>query len=143
VGSGVATCPVAPNHASLFGRAPALPRVPQLRTTPRIGSGLQCHRVSHGSEPHPSVQEGFDADIRLMTLYGLWAVRIKKGLAATGIQRGSHVIEVCLCVTEALARRADSRRYHYLQNMQAGDNSVVLQCNAARLTAPWCNWYGL
>jgi hypothetical protein len=51
------------------------------------------------------VQEGFDADIRLMTLYGLWAVRIKKGLAAAGIQRGSHVIEVCLCVTEALARR--------------------------------------
>jgi hypothetical protein len=35
-----ATCPVAPDPASLLGRAPALPRAPLLRTPPPCSGGL-------------------------------------------------------------------------------------------------------
>jgi hypothetical protein len=46
-----ATCPVAPNSASLPRRAPVLPRVPRLRTPPPCSGGLQCYHVSHSSGP--------------------------------------------------------------------------------------------
>jgi hypothetical protein len=48
-GSGAATCPVAPDPASLFRRAPALPRVPRHRPPPPCSGGLRCCHVSCGS----------------------------------------------------------------------------------------------
>jgi hypothetical protein len=53
-------------------------------------------------------------------------MRIKKGLATTSMQRGSCVTEECMCVTEAFARCAAERRYHDLQDVQAGGCSATL-----------------
>jgi hypothetical protein len=49
VGSGDATCPMAPDLASLLRRAPTLPRVPQLQTSLPYRGGLRCFHVFHGS----------------------------------------------------------------------------------------------
>jgi hypothetical protein len=53
--------------------------------------------------------------MHLMALSGLL---IKKGIATTGKQQGSHITEVHPCVTEATARRVGRRCYHDLQNEQ-------------------------
>jgi hypothetical protein len=54
------TCPTALDHASLFGRAPALPRVPRLWILPPCSVGLlRCH-VSRGSGSCLPTQEGSD-----------------------------------------------------------------------------------
>jgi hypothetical protein len=46
-GSGAVMCHVAPYPASLFGRAPVLPRVLWLQTLPPCSGGLRCCHVSH------------------------------------------------------------------------------------------------
>jgi hypothetical protein len=51
VGSGVATCPAAPDLASLLRWAPVSPRVPQLRTSPPCWSELQQCHVPHSLGP--------------------------------------------------------------------------------------------
>jgi hypothetical protein len=48
-GSGAATCPVAPDPASLLRRAPTLPRVLRHRPPPPCSGGLRCCHVSYGS----------------------------------------------------------------------------------------------
>jgi hypothetical protein len=60
-GSGVATCPAAPNLASLSRTAPVLPHVPWLRTSPPCQGGLRYCHVSHGSGPCLPVKEGSSA----------------------------------------------------------------------------------
>jgi hypothetical protein len=51
VGSGVVTCPLMPNSASLLRRAPTLPHVPWLWTLPPHSEGAwRCH-TSCGSGP--------------------------------------------------------------------------------------------
>jgi hypothetical protein len=47
-----------------------LSRVPQLRLLPHRGGGLWCCRVSPGSGPRLSAQEGSSADLRHMALRG-------------------------------------------------------------------------
>jgi hypothetical protein len=59
--SQVAMCPVAPDLASLLGRAPTLPRVPWLQTPPPFSKGLRCCHVSHSFEPRILAQEGSGA----------------------------------------------------------------------------------
>jgi hypothetical protein len=49
VGSGTSMCLVAPDLASLLRCAPALPRVPQLRTSLPCRGGLRRFHMSHGS----------------------------------------------------------------------------------------------
>jgi hypothetical protein len=60
-GSNIITCPMAQDHASLLGRAPALPRVPWLWTLPPCSRGLQCCHVSHDSGSCLPIWEGSDA----------------------------------------------------------------------------------
>jgi hypothetical protein len=50
-GSGAATCPLAPDPASLLGRALKLPRIPQLQTLPPYLGGLRRCYVYHGTGP--------------------------------------------------------------------------------------------
>jgi hypothetical protein len=57
-GSGAATYPMASDPASLFRRAPTLPRVPQLWTLPPCLGGLRCHHVFCGFGPYLLAQEG-------------------------------------------------------------------------------------
>jgi hypothetical protein len=85
---------------------------------------------TYGSGPHRPAQEGSGAGMRPMALRGPWAMRIKKGLAATGMQRGSCVTEECARVIEASTRRAARQRYHGLQDVQAGSHRAGLQCSA-------------
>jgi hypothetical protein len=56
-----ATCPTAPDPASLPRRALALLRVPRLQTLPPCSGGLQRCHVSLNSGPHLPAQEGSDA----------------------------------------------------------------------------------
>jgi hypothetical protein len=57
-GTGIATCPVAPNPASLLTRAPTLPRIPRHQTSPPYSGGLwHCH-VSYGNESCLPAWEG-------------------------------------------------------------------------------------
>jgi hypothetical protein len=51
VGSGVTTCPTAPDPTSLLGWAPAPPRVLWPQTLLPCWGGLRCHHVSYGPEP--------------------------------------------------------------------------------------------
>jgi hypothetical protein len=51
VGSNAATCPVASDLASLSRWAPALPRVPQHRTSPPCRGGHRHYNMSHGPRP--------------------------------------------------------------------------------------------
>jgi hypothetical protein len=60
-GSGVATCPAAPDPASLLGRALALPHVPRLWILPPCSRGLQRCHVSHGTGPRLPAWEGSSA----------------------------------------------------------------------------------
>jgi hypothetical protein len=53
-----ATCPTAPDPASLLRRALMLPRTPRLWTPPPCSGGLLCYHMSHGSGPHLPTQEG-------------------------------------------------------------------------------------
>jgi hypothetical protein len=55
-GSGVATCPVTLNPASLLRRAPVLPRALWLRTTPPCLGELQRSHVSRGSQQATSLR---------------------------------------------------------------------------------------
>jgi hypothetical protein len=50
--------PVAPDPASLLGRALVLPRVPWLQTPPPFSKGFRCCHVSHSSEPLVLAREG-------------------------------------------------------------------------------------
>jgi hypothetical protein len=137
-----ATCLAAQDQASLLRRAPALPCVPWLRTSPlRLGEVWRYH-ASRGSRPHSTSEVGSGAAMCPMVLdpaslpkgasvlprvHGtLWAIGIKKGLAALGMQRGSQVTKACSCVTEAPVRHAGIRHHHNLQDMQACGNSATL-----------------
>jgi hypothetical protein len=60
-GSGAATCSTAPDHASLLGRAPTLPRAPRLRILPLCSGGLWCCHVSYGSGSYLPTREGSGA----------------------------------------------------------------------------------
>jgi hypothetical protein len=51
VGSGVATCPVAPDPTSLIGRAPVPSRVPWFWTPPPCKGGLRCATCPTVSNP--------------------------------------------------------------------------------------------
>jgi hypothetical protein len=66
-GSDAATCPTAPELASLLGRAPTLPCVPRLGTLPPCSGGLRCCHVSHGSGPCLPAREGSGAATCPMT----------------------------------------------------------------------------
>jgi hypothetical protein len=59
-GSGAATCPTAPDPASLLGRVLVLPRAPRLRTPSSCSGGLRRCHVFHGTRPRLPAQEGFD-----------------------------------------------------------------------------------
>jgi hypothetical protein len=64
-GSDIAICHMAPDPASLLGRATVLPCVPCLQTSPPCWGGgggrvQGCH-VSHGSRPHLPAWEGSSA----------------------------------------------------------------------------------
>jgi hypothetical protein len=56
--------------------------------------------------------------IRVTWLCGPWGVKIKEGIAATGMQQDSHVSKTCLHVIETPAKRAGRRRYQDLQTMR-------------------------
>jgi hypothetical protein len=60
-GSGAATRPAALDPASLLGRAPTLPRVPQLWILPPYSGGIWCCHTSRGSGSCLSTQEGSGA----------------------------------------------------------------------------------
>jgi hypothetical protein len=85
-------------------RAPALPHVPQLRTSPPRRGGLRCCHVDPTSPPR---EESSGAATYPTATSGLWTTGIKKGLTAPGTQLGSHVSKARSRVTEAPARRAD------------------------------------
>jgi hypothetical protein len=85
-------------------RAPALPRVPQLRTSPPCRGELRRCHVAPASPPR---EESSGAATYPTAPSGLWTTGIKKGLAVLGTQLGSHVSKARSCVTEAPARRAD------------------------------------
>jgi hypothetical protein len=57
-GSSAAMWPMALDLASLLGRAPVLPRVLLLQTSPPSRGGLRCYNVSHGSGPCLPTGEG-------------------------------------------------------------------------------------
>jgi hypothetical protein len=105
-GSNIATCLVAPNHASPMG-------------------GLRCFHMSCGSEPRLSAKECSGAVMCLTALNGLWPTWIKKGLAALSTQLDSCVFKARSRVTKAPARRADMRRHYHLQDMWIGRYSAV------------------
>jgi hypothetical protein len=67
-GSGAATCPTAPDLASLLGRAPVLSRVTRLQTPPPYSEGLRCCYVSHSSGPRLPTREGSGAAMCPTTL---------------------------------------------------------------------------
>jgi hypothetical protein len=66
-GSGAATCFMAPDPASLFGRAPVLPHVPRLWIMPPCSGGLRCYHVPRGSGPYLPTWEGSNAATCPMT----------------------------------------------------------------------------
>jgi hypothetical protein len=51
VGSGATTCPVAPDPASMIGRAPTPPRVPWLRIPHPYKGGLRCATCPTAPDP--------------------------------------------------------------------------------------------
>jgi hypothetical protein len=63
-----ATCPTAPDPASLPRRALALPHVPWLWTLPPCSRGLRCCHMSHGSGPRLPAWEGSGAATYRMAL---------------------------------------------------------------------------
>jgi hypothetical protein len=75
-GTGAVTCSTALNPATQYGRAPVLPRVPQLQTPPPSSGGLWCFCVSRGSGSCLLMQEGSGAATCPMKFSGLWAMRI-------------------------------------------------------------------
>jgi hypothetical protein len=113
------TRPTAPDRATPLRWALTPPHAPFLRTSPRLRNGLRCRRVSYGSGAGHPTQKGSGSGTHLMALRGPWAMRIKKGLAAIGVQQGS-------CVTEASTRCAARSRYRDLQDTQAGDYRAML-----------------
>jgi hypothetical protein len=116
VSSDAAMCPSAPDLTSPQKRAPTLPHASWLWTLPPWGE-------SSGAVMFP------------MTLNGSWATRIKKGLAALGLQLGSRDPKARSCITETPAWRADIRCHHSLQDVWAGHYITAKQCNTARLTS--------
>jgi hypothetical protein len=82
VGSGVATCPMAPDLTSWLWWAPSLLRVLWLRTLPPGQEGSRCCHISHGSQ---------------------WAVGLrymKKNLAGLPMQLGSCISKTRMrCLT--------------------------------------------
>jgi hypothetical protein len=85
--SDVATCPSAPDLASLLRWAPMVPRVPWLQALLPRG-------------------ESSSATTSLMAPSGLWTTGIKKDLAALVTQLGSRVSKARSCVIEAPVRCA-------------------------------------
>jgi hypothetical protein len=88
VSSGAATCPSAPDLASLIRWAPTLSRVPQFQALPP-------REESSGVATYPTAPSG------------LWTTGIKKCLTAPGTRLGSHIYKVHSCVSEVPVRRAD------------------------------------
>jgi hypothetical protein len=99
-GSDVTMWIVAPDPASLLGRAPVPPRVPLLRNLPPFQEGSGA--VTHHAVP-----------------CGPRASRIKKSLADLPMQLGSWVSKAHMHVSKV----ADARAIMGLQDMRAGDIS--------------------
>jgi hypothetical protein len=59
--SGAATCPTAPDPASLLERAPVLSRVAQLRTPPPYQGSFWCCHMPHDSGSRLAAREGSGA----------------------------------------------------------------------------------
>jgi hypothetical protein len=85
-------------------RASALPRVSHLRTSPLCRGRL---RRCHMAPASPLREESSGAATYPTTLSGLWTTGIKKGLAASDTQLGSHVSKTRSRVVEAHIRRAN------------------------------------
>jgi hypothetical protein len=100
-----ATCPTAPDHASLPRWTQALPRVQWLRTPLPFLDPLWCHRVSYDSGPHLLVEEGFDTAKRPTVPNGLRVSRIKKSIVGLPTQLGLHVSNTCSQVYKAPGTR--------------------------------------
>jgi hypothetical protein len=117
-GSDTATCSMAPDPASLLGRASALPHVPRHRTPPPCSGGLgRCH-VSHGTRSCLPAWEGFGAVTcptaldpasllgRALVLpcvpqlYGPQTSRIKKALDDLPMRLDLRVLKACSHVTK-------------------------------------------
>jgi hypothetical protein len=77
----VAMCHTALDSASLFGRAPVLPRVTQLWIPPPCSRRLPYCHMPYGSGPCLPAHEGSGAITCLMTLRGSRTLKIKKGSA--------------------------------------------------------------
>jgi hypothetical protein len=153
-----ATCPASLDQASLLKRAPMLPCVSWLQTSPLRLGGVRCCHASHGSRPHSALEVGSGAAACSMAPdltslpkgapvlphvhVTLWVIGIKKGLAALGVQRGLQVTKLCPYVTEAPARRAGRRCHHNMQDVRAGGYSTTLQCGTTWLTALRRGWQG-
>jgi hypothetical protein len=135
VGSGTATCPMAPDHASWLRWAPMLQRVLWLRTSPLGCGGLRrCHEF-YGSRPPLLAEVGSDAVTCPMTPEpgglltevgsiaamcrvapcGSWASGIKKSLAGS-MQLGTHVPNAHAYVSKVY----DIRAIMGLQHVRAG-----------------------
>jgi hypothetical protein len=107
-----------------------LPRVPQLWILPSWRDELRCCHMSHGSGLCLP-ERGAPVLTRVpRPPGGLWTTGIKKGLAALGIQLGSHIFKTHSGVTKAPARPAS--RY-----------SVAVQCNGdpADHSWTWLQWW--
>jgi hypothetical protein len=136
-------CPAASDPASLLRWAPALPRVPQLRTPPPCRGELRCCHVPISFGPHFPVTEGSDGATCLMALESTSPkVELRCHHMSHNSQRamghenkerlGYLSMQLCLpvpmarsCVTEAPVRRADRQRHHILQDMRVGRYSAA------------------
>jgi hypothetical protein len=87
----------------------------------RLGNGLRHRHMTYDSGPRRPAQEGSGTSTRSMVLREPRVVRIKKCLAATDVQRGSHVNEVCPHVTEVSTRR--------------GADIIIITCKTCRHAA--------
>jgi hypothetical protein len=151
-------CPATPDQASLLRRAPVLPRIPWLWTSPLRLVGVWCCHMSRGSRPQSTSEVGSSAATCPMALdpasppkgapvlpriYGTpWAIGINKGLVALGVQRGLLVTKAYPRVTEVPTRHAGRRHHHNQQDVWAGCYSTTLQCGATRLTTLRRDWQG-
>jgi hypothetical protein len=121
--SGAATCPVAPDPASLLGWAPVPSRVMRPQTLPPCWGGLRCHHVSCGPEPYlpagvgsgattcptapdPSSLLGWAlAPPRVHSRYGPWTSRVKEIVAGP-------VVHLRLAHSPGAHERGFPRRRH-------------------------------
>jgi hypothetical protein len=141
VGSDATTCSMAPDPAPLLGRAPVLPRVLQLWTSPSDWGGPRCchmppwlrtlppcwrelrrRRVFYGSGHRLPTGKGFGVAMHPAVPYRLRASSIKKGLADLPMQLGSRVSKPCAHVPNV----PDARAIMGLQDVQA--SGTIIAC---------------